>query len=151
MAKQHFFSFGKYLGSRQIPDWTSIGPDQKIASSYLLVCPECAEVWGKIMHEHPLAFTQVQVSRCANHAVFPSEGTLSIPDYLPGFPRTLDEDWPLAAIQHDVHALSHFALTHDKEKSCQALNKAFHVRSSADQKFLSLVLPEREKPEVSAR
>lgn len=112
--KQHFFLNGAYLGSREIPTWTTLGGSEppRVASSYLLICGKCGEIWGKMMHDHPEAFTQPVLSACREHALFPSDATFTVEtDRYPNARHMGDcEGFPPGVLEHDVASLCNFYL-----------------------------------------
>lgn len=115
--KQHFFLRDKWLGSRDIPTHSECHDHRmKVSDSYALFCPNCAEIWGKIMHDAAGAYCQVVTSRCPDHAAFPSDGTYSIP----GDSRYPDSRADLATMPKDVQvfdiaSLSNFYLNHPEK------------------------------------
>lgn len=116
--KQHLFSGKTYLGSREIPTYhKSFDGRLKITNSYVLFCPACGEIWGRLMHEHWGAHCQILYRQCREHAKFPDDGFLSLRGYedkpvcLPGM--VLEGDWPVEAIRHEYEsAISLFERTH---------------------------------------
>ncbi len=115
--KQLFFLNGRYLGSREVPTYSQgLDGGFRITSSYVLVCPKCGEIWGRLMHEHLQAYCQIIHTRCMEHAIFPSEGTLSSQCPYPGDLRGWAPDWPKAATEHDIIALSTWALAHQPKE-----------------------------------
>lgn len=112
--KQHIFLGDAYLGAREIQTWVSLGGDSKVANSYALFCPNCAAIWARLMHEHKDAYCQAVTCRCAKHAIFPSDGTITTQSPYLGDPRryTPDGGWPRAALLHDVESLSNYFLNH---------------------------------------
>ena len=109
IVKQHLFSHGAYLGSREIPTYTKSSDGQlRINNSYVLFCPACGEVWGRLMHEHWGAFCQIIYRQCREHAKFPSDGFLSLRGYedkppcLPGM--EIEDNWPVEAIRHEFQS-----------------------------------------------
>lgn len=115
MSLQHFFVKGKFLGSRTIPDYTMGLDGMRINHSYVLVCPKCQEIWARLMHDHPMADTQIERVQCPEHAIWPSDGTLSAQSPYPGYLREWQPDWPKAASCHDIYVLSTRALALEKE------------------------------------
>ena len=111
--KQHIFLRDEYLGNRDIPTWTDIGDSPKLANSYALFCPMCAEIWGKLMHDHPQAYCQVVTSCCVKHAEVPSDATFTVRSRWENDPRDSGGDeWPLSVRIHDTSALLNFYLNH---------------------------------------
>lgn len=107
--KQHFFLRGEWIGSREIPTWSTLDPQggPRVNSSYVLFCPKCADIWGKMMHEAEGAYCQIVNSHCVEHAGFPSDATFSAPFAEPGQARNF-AGMPEAVQRHDVAALCSF-------------------------------------------
>lgn len=109
IMKQSFFVRGHFLGSREIPTYyKSYDGQLKITNSYVLFCPTCAEIWGRLMHEHWNAHCQILPRYCREHARFPDDGFFSLRGYenkpvcLPGM--VLESDWPLEAIRFEFNS-----------------------------------------------
>jgi hypothetical protein len=123
MALQHFFLDEAYLGSRPIPDYAMIsGEGIRVNSSYILVCPVCAKVWGRLMHEHPSAYGQVRGIHCAQHG----GGELSTKYanlYADYEPRELGLDWPAPALNYEIALLCEKILTKEKERIRESIRQ----------------------------
>lgn len=120
MARQVFLRY-KYgfshsvenLGERHIPDYWQATEGSKVSNSYVLFCPKCGEIWGRITHEHPSAYCQPVTSYCPDHMVFASDGTFSSNVKWAGDPRDSD-GMPEAALKHDVISLCTYFINNPK-------------------------------------
>lgn len=114
--KQHIFLRGEWIGARDIPTWDSLGPEPSLAHSYALFCPKCAEIWGKLMHDHPEAYCQVETQYCRDHATQPSDGTFTRQSRWDD-PRSwgYGGEWPREALLNDIIALTTFYLNHPEK------------------------------------
>ena len=105
MALQHFFSEGRYLGSRTIQDNRVVpGLDIRRHHSYVLFCPRCGEVWGRVLHVGA-EYTECNQRFCLKHG----DGRIACPPAWFDWPTRFESDWPSAAIRWEFEATLRYA------------------------------------------
>lgn len=109
MAAQHFFVFGRHLGSRVIDSYRRVpGLEVKYQPSYALYCHACGDIWGRIIHQGA-QITQIRCTLCSKHG----DGRLSPLHNWPDDPCNFDPSWPKAAITHEFFVeLTHYERKH---------------------------------------
>lgn len=105
--KQHFFVGKEYLGCRGIPHHTRTVEGNRVTSSYVYFCSHCGEVWGKLLHEAPNAYTQLTIRPCLRHSHHGWGGYLSSPASWGETPTSFARDWPSAAIRWEFNVYMH--------------------------------------------
>lgn len=117
--KQHIFLRDRWIGSREIPTISAFlpGEEPKITDSYALFCPTCANIWARLMHDHPDTYCQCVLSFCDQHMQFSSDGTITAQCPPDGYPRGVfdADDWPREVLLHDIEAVCTFFLNHPEK------------------------------------
>lgn len=124
MARQDFFAYGRYLGSRQIPTNRVVpGLEIRPHRSYAFWCGWCGDVWARIIHQAS-PFTDLEYRNCRKHGDprFASDGRLSHNAAWMDSPIRYEPDWPAAAVALEFEAtLNHFIATQEGADAPQSL------------------------------
>jgi hypothetical protein len=96
MPSQHFFVQGRYLGSRQVPRFsTSSTFGARVTWTTCLFCPECADIWARLIVEDA-GYSQCWPERCPKHG----GGELDRTCRFEWWPCELEADWPEEALRY---------------------------------------------------
>lgn len=96
MAIQHFVVQGKYLGSRQVPNFLSSSTfGMRATWTMCLFCPQCADIWARLVVEGA-GYAQNWTERCPKHG----GGAIDRECRFEWWPCALEKDWPEEALRY---------------------------------------------------